>query len=317
MNGGGYTLPISPFPTAGRWRLLLGILICCGLLPIGLNAQAKPEKRFKLPPILQEVSGLYYAGPDSLWWLNDSGDKPRLFLTDGEGQIKKEVLLPAQNRDWEDLTADDNGTLYIGDFGNNRSLRNDLKIYTYHVASEQLDSIEYSYPDQSRFDKVTSYDYSFNLEGFFWYQDSLHLFSKCALPKSNYLTKHYVLAAQAGAQEAILRDSLVLKKRAVTAAAIDPATGRVALLSYYYNKVLGFWPVSRATVFFFDDYPEGYFLRGKQWKKRASCLIATQYESLDFLPDHYFYIASEQTRWIKPRVKRMRIPKRYRRVVQP
>lgn len=302
-----------------RSQLILFLMVACGCwgIPPLVHAQTKPKKKFKLPSVLQEVSGLYYAGPDSLWWLNDSGDKPRLFLTDGEGRIKKEVLLPAQNRDWEDLTADDQGTIYIGDFGNNRSLRNDLKIYIYHLETEQLDSIEYNYPDQSRFDKFTSYDYSFNLEGFFWYQDSLHLFSKCALPQSNYLTKHYVLSAEPGQQEAILRDSLVLKKRAVTAAAIDAATGRVALLSYYYNRILGFWPVSRATVFFFEDYPEGFFLRGKRWKKKASCLIATQYESLDFLPDHYFYIASEQTQWIKPRVKRKRIPKRYRKAVKP
>ncbi|NRB53956.1 MAG: hypothetical protein HRU41_40275 [Saprospiraceae bacterium] len=297
-------------------KLLWLCLLAWGL-PILLPAQSKPKKSFKLPAVLQEVSGLYYAGPDSLWWLNDSGDKPRLFLTNGQGQIKKEVLLPLQNRDWEDLTADDEGTIYIGEFGNNQSLRNDLKIYTYHVATEKVDSIEYNYPDQVRFDQRTSYDYSFNMEGFFWHQDSLHLFSKCALPKSNYLTKHYVLTDKPGTQTAILRDSLVLKKRAVTAAAIHAETGRVALLAYYYNKILGFWPVSRASVFFFDDYPEGYFLRGKQWKKRASFLIATQYESLDFLPDHYFYIASEQTRWIKPRVKRMRIPKRYRRQVKP
>lgn len=303
-------------PGGSQLRAVFTCLLCW-VTPLLLLAQDKPEKRFKLPSVLQEVSGLYYAGPDSLWWLNDGGDVPRLFLTDGEGQIKKEVLLPVQNRDWEDLTADDQGTIYIGDFGNNQSLRNDLKIYTYHVESEQIDSIEYHYPDQSRFDQVTSYDYSFNLEGFFWYQDSLHLFTKSALPKSNYLTKHYVLTDQAGSQQAILRDSLVLKKRAVTAAAVDAATGRMALLAYYYNKILGFWPVSRANVFFFDDYPQGYFLRGKLWKKKASCLFATQYESLDFLPDHYFYIASEQTRWIKPRVKRLRIPKRYRKQVKP
>ena len=207
-----------------------------------LTAQHRPKKQFRLPDVLREVSGLHYAAPDSLWWLNDSGDSPTLYLTNGVGEIKEKIRLPIRNVDWEDLTGDDKGRLYIGDFGNNRSLRQDLKIYTYEPASGALDSIAFHYSDQTDY-TGTSATQSFDVEGFFWYQDSLHLFSKSQLPKSNYLTKHYVLSQQGGTQMAELRDSIILKKRAVTAAAIDPATGRVALLSYYYKVVLGFWPL--------------------------------------------------------------------------
>lgn len=276
---------------------------------IFLTAQNRPKKQFRLPDVLREVSGLHYAGPDSLWWLNDSGDSPTLYLTNRVGEIKEKIRLPIKNVDWEDLTGDDQGRLYIGDFGNNRSLRKDLKIYAYEPVSGVLDSIAFQYPDQSNYNG-TSATQSFNVEGFFWYQDSLHLFSKSKLPKSNYLTKHYVLSQQGGTQIAELRDSIVLKKRAVTAAAIDPATGQVALLSYYYKVVLGFWPISKASVYFFEDYPTGYFLRGKQSRKKASCLLALQYESLDFIDGKYLYIASEQTKFFKPRVKRLRMPKR-------
>lgn len=286
-------------------------LSCLVLLTLLMNAvllgaQNRPKKQFRLPDVLREVSGLHYAAPDSLWWLNDSGDSPTLYLTNGVGEIQEKIRLPIRNVDWEDLTGDNKGRLYIGDFGNNRSLRQDLKIYTYEPASGNLDSIAFRYPDQSNYNG-TSASQSFNVEGFFWYQDSLHLFSKSQLPKSNYLTKHYVLSQQGGTQMAELRDSIVLKKRAVTAAAIDPTTGRVALLSYYYKVVLGFWPVSKASVYFFEDYPAGYFLRGKQSRKKASCLLALQYESLDFINSNYFYIASEQTKFFKPRVKRLRV----------
>ncbi len=277
---------------------------------IFLAAQNRPKKQFRLPEVLREVSGLHYAAADSLWWLNDSGNSPTLYLTNGVGEIKEEIRLPIRNVDWEDLTGDDKGRLYIGDFGNNRSLRKDLKIYVYEPGSGTLDSIAFQYPDQSNYNG-TSATQSFNVEGFFWHQDSLHLFSKSQLPKSNYLTKHYVLSQQGRNQMAELRDSIVLKKRAVTAAAIDPTTGRVALLSYYYKVVLGFWPISKASVYFFEDYPTGYFLRGKQSRKKASCLLALQYESLDFIDGKYLYIASEQTKFFKPRVKRLRIPKRH------
>ncbi len=276
-----------------------------------LGAQDRPKKQFRLPDVLKEVSGLHYAAPDSLWWLNDSGNSPTLYLTNGVGEIKEEIHLPIRNADWEDLTGDDQGRLYIGDFGNNRSLRQDLKIYAYEPASGALDSIAFRYSDQTDY-TGTSATQSFDVEGFFWYQDSLHLFSKSKLPKSNYLTKHYVLSQEGEDQIAVLRDSVTLKKRAVTAAAIDPATGQVALLSYYYKMVLGFWPVSKASVYFFEDYPVGSFLRGKVLIKTVSCLIGLQYESLDFIDNKYFYIASEQTKFFRPRVKRIRIPKRKR-----
>ena len=44
------------------------------------------------------------------------------------GKIKKVVVVNAENNDWEDLTADDKGNLYIGDFGNNHNKRKNLSI---------------------------------------------------------------------------------------------------------------------------------------------------------------------------------------------
>ena len=126
------------------------------------------------------------------------------------------------------------------------------------------------------------------------------------MPKSSFITKHYVLANQVGEQVAELRDSLVLRKRVVTGAALDPVTGTVALVAYYYRKILGILPLSRASVFFFRDYSPGYFLRGKYKRKRISCLVATQYESIDFISEKFLYVASEKTLFIKPKAKRVR-----------
>lgn len=267
-------------------------------------AVAQPRK-IKLPPSLDEVSGLYYAGPDSLWWHNDGGNAPALYLTDRRGHIQKRVVLPQlRNVDWEDLTADDNGRLYIGDFGNNGSSRRDLRIYSYDPTEETLDSISFHYPDQVAFPPLQG---SFDVEGFFWHNDSLHLFSKSRLPKSSFVTKHYVLSARPGEQQvAELRDSIILRKRVVTGAALERSTGTVALVSYYYRKLLGILPFSQASVFLFRNYPEGHFLRGDFSRKRISCLLATQYESVDFVGGNFLYVASEKTLFIKPRAKRIR-----------
>ena len=59
-----------------------------------LQAQNKGKKRFQLPMEINEVSGLYRASTDSLWWHNDSGDGPNIFLTNGKGETtrKKNII---------------------------------------------------------------------------------------------------------------------------------------------------------------------------------------------------------------------------------
>lgn len=257
-----------------------------------------PVKKFRLPDDLIEVSGLVWRGADSLWWHNDGGNESALYLTDGRGCPLRKVPLPyLRNVDWEDLTVDDRGRLYIGDFGDNLNQRTDLRVYRYDPANGAVDSILFRFPDRTGYDT----------EGFLWHADSLHLFTKNKLPRSDFYTKHFVLPASPGDHEAELRDSLRLRKRVVTGAAIEPATGRVALVAYYFRMLLGIFPTSAASVFVFDDYPPGHFLRGRMHRKRISCLFAKQYESIDFVGPGYVLVASEKTLFIRPKAKRVRL----------
>lgn len=270
-------------------------LLC--LLSVPLMAQSKSPRKFRLPQELREVSGLVVNSVDSLWWHNDGGNAAELFLTNGRGEIQSAISLPTIiNQDWEDLTQDDQGRLFIGDFGDNRRVRSQLQVYRYDPRQEQLDSLQFSYSDHRFYD----------VEAFFWYQDSLHLFTKSQIKRADLMTYHFVLPAESGPQTAELRDSLPLRKRAVTAAAIHPETGQVALLAYYFKFRLGFLPYSAANVYYFKDYPEGHFLKGEMCSRRISLFLATQYESLDFLSPERLLVASEQTVFIKPKAKRIR-----------
>lgn len=282
------------FKQPSKWLIIPSFLFYL----LNLQAQAEGPCKFRLPHELREVSGLAIGGVDSLWWHNDSGNTANLFLTDAKGQLKSTVNLPKViNRDWEDLTKDTLGHLYIGDFGDNRRSRSELQIYRYHPISEALDSIQFAYPANGRYD----------VEAFFWHQDSLHLFTKSKIKRARLTTYHFVIPAQAGGlYTAELRDSLQLKKRAVTAAAIHPETGQVVLLAYYYTKRFGFLPYSAANVYYFTDYPKGHFLRGRMKARRISLLVATQYESIDFLSSDRILVASEQTLFIKAKAKKIR-----------
>ncbi len=271
------------------------MLFC--LLSIPLIGQSKSPRKFRLPQELREVSGLAVTSADSLWWHNDGGNAAELFLTNGRGEIQSTINLPTIiNQDWEDLTHDDQGRLFIGDFGDNRRVRSQLQVYCYDPGQEQLDSLQFSYSDHRFYD----------VEAFFWHQDSLHLFTKSQIKRAHLTTYHFVVPAEAGQHTAVLRDSLQLRKRVVTAAAIHPETGQVALLAYYFKFRLGFIPYSAANVYYFTDYPEGHFLRGKMCSRRISFFLATQYESLDFLTPDRLLVASEQTVFIKPKAKKIR-----------
>ncbi|MDX1938950.1 MAG: hypothetical protein SFU99_00270 [Saprospiraceae bacterium] len=260
-----------------------------------------------MPQNLLETSGLYYAGPDSLWWHNDSGDQPRLVLTDQKGNIKKEMILPVTNRDWEDITHDNFGNIYIGDFGNNSNARRDLCIYIFNSINETLDSILFTYPDQRAFPPPAA-SCNFDMEGFFWHNDSLHLFSKNRLISGNYYTKHYILPAQAGVFIAEARDSIYLKKCVVTAAAISPDGQRVALLSYFFRKILGFIPKTRTTIWSFSDFSNTDFFKGNLQKQKVKkCLVPTQFEALDFIDNQSVYVASERTPLYKQKAKLVKL----------
>ncbi len=264
---------------------------------ISIWAQERPPSCVPLPPVLEEVSGLVYQHPDSLWWHTDSGGEASLYRTNEQGELLEVAPLPNTiNRDWEDLTSDDGGNFYVGDFGDNRRRRTDLRIYRFDPSSGNLDSILFYFPENRHFDT----------EAFFWHQDSLHLFTKSAMNVKWRTTYHYVLPATPGEYQAILRDSLQLRKRSVTAAAIDPLTGDVVLLAYHYTKWLGFIPHSAANVYYLRNYPDHHYLQGDIRAKRISFLLATQYESVDFLNDRYILTASEKTAFIRARGKRVR-----------
>jgi hypothetical protein len=286
---------------------ILFYFFCFAFLGSVTSLTAQADKKFKLPQALNEASGLIIQAADQFWWQNDSGHPAILYQTDGEGQLTDSIPLPLVNRDWEDLTHDYNGTWYIGDFGNNCNCRKNLRIYTYQPETGKLDSILFSYPDQTAFPPAPAYR-NFDMEGFVWFKDSLHLFSKNQLKVGNYYTKHYTLPASPGSYVAQLRDSIFLKKRVVTAAAISPDGEQLILLSYNFNRLLGFIPTSSASLFSFRAFEDSNFFSGTMDRYGIPpFFIATQMEAVDFWDQQTLYIASEKTAFIKARAKRYRL----------
>ncbi|ALW86912.1 hypothetical protein AUC43_18605 [Hymenobacter sedentarius] len=245
------------------------------------HAAYRVRRAGRLPHSLRESSGL--ARADSLrglWTQGDGGTPPVLTLVALPDTILRALdLAPLPNRDWEDLAQDPASRLYIGDFGNNDNQRRDLAIYRVdpHQARPVVDTIAFRYPDQRAFPPPRGRR-NFDCEAFFWYRDTLHLFSKDRSRRQ--WTKHYVVPARPGRYVATLRDSIQLN-RPITAADISPDGRTVALLGY-------------GGVFLFGGPPGPHLFDGP--KHFRALPTSGQAEGLVFLDDSTFVVSNEKGR---------------------
>jgi hypothetical protein len=146
---------------------------------------AIPAKFCDLEENMKETSGIIYYG-GSVWTINDSGGEPEIYKIDKTTGIviQKVIILNGSNRDWEDITQDDD-FIYVGDFGNNDGNRSDLKIYK--IAKSEITAkkkvelnakiIGLSYNDQKSFSE-SKHHHNFDCESMISYGDSLIVFSK-------------------------------------------------------------------------------------------------------------------------------------------
>jgi hypothetical protein len=72
-------------------------------------------------PAIQEASGIVRSRryPGIYWVHNDSGNPPALFAVRRDGSLVGAFRVAVPNVDWEDIAADDQGHLYLGEIGNN------------------------------------------------------------------------------------------------------------------------------------------------------------------------------------------------------
>jgi hypothetical protein len=129
-----------------------------------------------LPKVLEEVSGTETVKNSNLiWMLNDSGNKASIYRINFEGALIKELKINANNNDWEDLTSDKEGNLYIGDFGNNHFI--DKKYTILKVNSKSLKSNSLVNVKQITFTLPKNLKPK-NFEAFFIYNNAFYIFSK-------------------------------------------------------------------------------------------------------------------------------------------
>lgn len=199
------------------------------------------KKITKLDNKLNEISGLEVLNDSCLLAINDGGNQPFVYVLNLFGEIINEVkVLDAKNVDWEDLTIDEQGNIYIADIGNNLNQRKNLCIYK--VKSDSIlfkkevscEVINFQYEDQTSFPPLEDL-FNFDSEALAYHNNELYIFTKCRTKPFSGVTNVYKLPCSVGNKLAKKYTSIQLKHRkmkfdSVTAA--DFSEGKCYILTY-------------------------------------------------------------------------------------
>ena len=263
------------------------ILIACQ------NASETITELYSLPKKLKEVSGIIYTEKDNLFWtLEDSGNPNKIYgLNVNNGLVEQTITIEnTLNVDWEDITKDSEGNLYIGDFGNNDNSRKDLGIYKINKNSLKQENavpaykISFSYPEQKEFPPKKTAMF-FDVEGFFEYKNNFYLFTKNRSKGFDGTAFLYKIPNKPGFHQAVLMGKFKTCDNynhcVITSAAISPDASKVVLLAH--DKVV-----------LFANFAGDNFLKGTQTQFQLNHF--SQKEAICFKNNETLIIADGKTK---------------------
>ncbi len=241
-----------------------------------------------LPETLNEASGVEKINDsDLLWMLNDSGNEPIIYGVDTKGKIIRKIIIEAKNKDWEDITSDSEGNLYIGDFGNNNNKRKDLKIlkikYQDLLTKDkvEVEKIHFSYPSQEKFPPKKKNRF-FDAESMFYKNGFIYVITKSRVKDKYGKTSLYKIPASKGnyVAEYISEYEFCNDLHCwITAAAISANGEKVVLLNHQ-------------SVLVFTDFKDDDFFSGVV--KEYSFNHISQKEGVAFKNNNTLFITDEK-----------------------
>ena len=253
------------------------------------------KKQLSVDPKLNEISGIEYDKKGFLWAINDSGDDPKLYRLDDNGDITKEVMVAnAKNIDWEDITQNDFGHFFLGDFGNNDNDRKWLTIYKIEnpidikTESTNAEIIKFTYPEMDGKTPVKPNDRNFDLEAFVALGRHLYLFTKYRTEPFDGITNVYKVGDHAANFDAELIDSFktctTMEKLCwITSAALSPDRTKLALLD-------------STSIWLFENFKGDKFFSGDVY--RIDLGLITQKEAVTFKDDNTIIFTDEKFKGI-------------------
>ncbi len=242
--------------------------------------------KFKLPNRVRESSGLIKVD-NRLWTFNDSGGRAELYqISERNGHIVKTLKIKnARNRDWEDIAYDES-YVYIGDTGNNKGNRRDLKVYKIPRTalrtqkSVRAEVISFVYSDQKKF-KSKKNNNNYDCEAMVAHHGKLYLFSK---DWQDNKTRLYELSTHAGKHVAKYIATFNTQGM-VTGATINEELDILLLTTY--SSLLD------VNVWAFTNYKGANFFNGDHKRLNLKTPLRSQVEGITFKNNYKAYMSSE------------------------
>ena len=263
------------------------------LVCLKLTVAQTIENVVELPVEIDETSGLEYFEGNFLTH-NDSGGKPILYLFSEAGELLENYLIPnAKNKDWEDLTRDED-LIYISDTGNNNGSRKKLKILMVDPNKnfDLVGEIKIKYKNQKNFEKRKKHPY--DVEAIAALPKSLVLFSK---NRKTFTTELYFIPKKEGSYSLKSKRSLPVNSL-ITGADYNDRLKLFALVAY--NKE-GEQFIYTLPNFNSKKLEELQFIKHKIPVDRA------QIEAIKIINQNTFWVTSEAKGKNSPRLFKITI----------
>ena len=267
------------------------------LLLILLSFQTKCSKKnieieiVNISKKIDETSGLEILDGNFLTH-NDSGGGAILFTFDNSGKKLSEHLIEgAKNTDWESLASDDK-YIYIGDIGNNKGNRKNLRIYLVDFKFKLIDSINFNYSNQLNFKKRKKHE--FNAEALVSFNDSLIIFSK---NKKKLTTEVYILPKIHGEYSVNFKYSYQVNAL-ISGADYSSKEDLLALVGYNSN-------ITKQFLFVFKNFSSN--LNKNSFKKYIIPITNAQIEAIKIINKDFFWLTSENEGGGHPKLIKLKL----------
>ena len=222
--------------------MLRNILFLILFIPVSCISQeeAVPKKTGTLPAGIEESSGLEICDDETFYTHNDGDGELNLYKIDKYGNMTEYFTIEnVKVKDVEDIARDQEGNLYLGDFGNNECERKKFTIlkvflpeggFSIPIAKE----IDFTLPD-NRTDHHKKEDRNFDMEAMFHHNGWIYIFTKDRSEPSMGFSKMYKVPDEEGRYTATyigkVQTSNDNDKGVITAADISPDGSKVVLLA--------------------------------------------------------------------------------------